>query len=167
MKLLIHDLNKDDFELIFTNQLENTTVISNDSKINKCIGCFGCWIKTPATCVIKDEYKNMGKLISQSEEVIIISKCTYGGYSTFIKNVLDRSISYMHPYFVMKNGEMHHKNRYKDQFKLKVIFYGEDILEEEKKVAEKLVTANGINLNAKDSRVSFYNKLEEIRGEFI
>ena len=55
-------------------------------------------------------------------EMLIISKCVYGSYSPFVKNVLDRSISYIHPYFTVKNGEMHHQQRYKRDFRLKVVF---------------------------------------------
>ncbi|WP_407654270.1 MULTISPECIES: hypothetical protein [Caproicibacterium] len=40
--------------------------------------------------------------LSQCDELILISKCCYGGFSPFVKNVLDRSIPYIHP--VKKKG---------------------------------------------------------------
>ena len=98
LKLLIHDLSKED-SINFIGNEEDVMVICDEGTIQNCIGCFGCWIKTPGQCVISDEYSSMGENISKCNEVIIISKCFYGGYSPFVKNVMDRSISYIHPYF--------------------------------------------------------------------
>ena len=164
MKLLIHDMDKDQFETIFPNLNEDITVISNNNSIRSCIGCFGCWIKTPGECVIQDDYKNMGEMIAGSDELIIMSKCFYGSYSPFIKNVLDRSISYVHPFFVIRNGEIHHKSRYKNEIDFKVYFYSEDITEEEMEVAKELVIANGINLNTHSPSTLFVKEPLELRG---
>ena len=167
MKLLIHDLESKDFKKIFPNQLDDTMVISDDGTIHHCIGCFGCWIKTPAACVIRDKYGDMGEYLSKCKEIIIISKCYYGGFSPFVKNVLDRSISYIHPYFVIRNGEMHHRRRYKNHIDMKVCFYGENITEKEKQTGEKLVKANSINLDCDISSVSFVNSIEEMEGQIL
>lgn len=166
MKLLIHDLTDEELKRTFKKIPDDIIFISNDNSIKKCIGCFNCWIKTPATCIIKDQYQHMGKLISQSEEIIIITKCTYGGYSPFVKNVMDRSISYIHPYFAIRNGEMHHKIRYTQQINLSVHFYGSDITTEEKNTAKKLVKGNSLNFNVKEYSINFYNNIDEI-GEDI
>ncbi len=42
------------------------------------------------------------KKLAACDELTIVSKCTYGGPSAYVKNVLDRSIPYMHPDFVIK-----------------------------------------------------------------
>jgi len=114
--------------------------------------------------VIRDKYGDMGELISKCSEVIIISKCFYGGFSPFVKNVLDRSISYIHPYFVIKNGEMHHRNRYKNDMSLRVWFYGDGINDDEKQTAQKLVKSNSENIGYRDSNVTFVDSFEDIRG---
>ena len=124
MKLIIHDLDAMSFEKIVPSPIEEMMIISDDKTITPCIGCFGCWVQTPAVCILKDQYNNMGASISKCNEVIIISQCCYGGFSPFVKNVLDRSLSYVHPYFVIRNGEMHHKRRYENQVELQVLFYG-------------------------------------------
>lgn len=167
MKLLIHDLESKDFKKIFPNQLDDTMVISDDGTIHHCIGCFGCWIKTPAACVIRDKYGDMGEYLSKCKEVILISKCCYGGFSPFVKNVLDRSISYIHPYFVIRNGEMHHRRRYKNHMDMRVWFYGENITEKEKQTSEKLVKANSINLDCHVSSISFVNSIEKMEDEIL
>ena len=167
MKLLIHDLENKDFQKLFPNPLDETMVISDDGTIHHCIGCFGCWINTPAACVIRDKYGDMGEYLSKCKEVIIISKCCYGGFSPFVKNILDRSISYVHPYFVIRNGEMHHRRRYKNHIDMKVWFYGEKITEKEKQTAEKLVKANSINLYCDVRRISFIHSIEEMEGQIL
>ncbi len=141
---------------------DGDVVISENSAIRNCIGCFGCWIKTPGKCVLKDGYDNMGHIFSQADNVIIISRCCYGGYSPFVKNVLDRSISFLLPFFQTKNNETHHKKRYKNTFKFIVHFYGENITSQETDIAHSLIKANAVNLHANDSKVFFYHSFDEI-----
>lgn len=165
MRLLIHDLEKADVKNHIGSFSEDVMVIDNTKQINNCIGCFGCWIKTPASCVIKDSFMDMGKLIAKSDEIIILSRCVFGGYSPFIKNVLDRSISYVLPYFTMRRGEMHHKSRYLKQGKLSVYFYGEDITDEERQTAQNLVAANALNLNMISKNCIISKSLNDLKGE--
>ena len=82
----------------------------------------------------------------------------------FGKNVMDRSISYILPFFEMRNGEMHHKSRYTNTLKIKAVFYGEDITEEEKETARELVKANAINLNGTVQEVVFVENKEMLKG---
>lgn len=163
MRLIIHDLRNDEFQSIFPDLTAENTVISDDGSIHHCIGCFGCWIKTPAACVIRDRYGDMGEHISKCKEIIIISRCCYGGFSPFVKNVMDRSISYVHPYFKIINGEMHHRNRYKNNISLQVWFYGDGTAENEKLTAQKLIKANSVNLGINDSKVTFVNSYADIK----
>lgn len=165
MNLLIHDLTEDNWKKTAFPIKENTTVIDRSGKIRKCVGCFGCWVKTPGQCVIKDEYQKMGELLAQTEELTIISKCTFGSYSSFIKNVMDRSISYILPFFEIRKGEMHHKARYKNHIRLKVVFYGADVTQEEKETARKLVEANAVNFDAIVEEISFVENLEEMKRD--
>jgi multimeric flavodoxin WrbA len=144
------------------NKQNNTVIISDNGKINPCVCCFGCWIKTPGQCVIKDGYDNMGLLHAKCKRMVIISRCIYGSYSPFIHNILDRSIPYLLPYFTTKNGETHHKRRYDNKFTLTVHFYGE-ISYKEKETALKLVQANGINHYAQKTDVFFYDKPDYIK----
>ena len=36
-------------------------------KIKNCVGCFGCWVKTPGKCVIRDDATKVYPLIAKSE----------------------------------------------------------------------------------------------------
>lgn len=160
MKLIIHDLDAEMAEQILSNE-QGIHKIANHNEIHQCIGCFGCWTKTPGQCVIKDDYDNIGELFSKSDEIILVSKCFYGGFSPFVKNIIDRGISYSHPYFVKKNGEMHHRRRYTNHFDLSFYFYGEHITEKEKKTAEALSQANAVNLHSNVKQVCFASTPQE------
>ena len=167
MRLIIHDLKSEEFEKLFPNGLEDTSVISDDGSIHNCIGCFGCWLKTPGACVIRDKYGDMGEYLSKCDEVIIISECVYGGFSPFVKNVVDRSISYILPFFKINNGEMHHQKRYENKVNMKVWFYGNKITGREKETAKGIVKANCMNLYWDISNISFANNIEEMEGQVL
>lgn len=182
MQLIIHDMNREEFQRIYEklengairkvigkrkeknenwieNNEEEVKIISDENKIKNCMGCFCCWIKNPGRCILKDGYENLAELYSKAEKITIISKCCYGTYSPFVKNVLDRSIPYLLPFFKLKNNEMHHTIRYKKKLLLEVYFYGKDLTELEKNTAEKTVKANCINLNVKKFNVSFLENI--------
>lgn len=164
MKLIIYDGQEEGILERRSDPTEERIIIADDGSIRNCIGCFGCWIKTPGACIIPDKYDNMGELFSKCEELLIVSQCFYGGFSPFVKNVLDRSISYIHPDFVMRNGEMHHKRRYSNRISISVWFYGEHITEQEKQTAKKLVEANRFNFDATINKVSFVRDVSQVGG---
>ena len=165
MRLILHDLTPEMCSQAGMTQLseKENIIVDSHGDNHYCIGCFGCWLKTPGTCVIKDEYQNMGKCLSQADELMIISKSAFGSYSSAIKNVLDRSISYVMPFFVIRKGEMHHQERYHKSLKITAVFYGEDVTEKEKATSRNLVKANAINLNGSVEGVHFVNSPEAIK----
>ena len=165
MRLIIHDLSMEQSELVGLDQLsdEENIIVNGNGKNHYCIGCFACWLKTPGRCMIKDEYQGMGEKISKVDELLIISKATFGSYSSVVKNVLDRSISYVSPYFVIRNGEMHHKERYHKNLKVSAVFYGDDMTEAEKETSVNLVVANAVNLNGTVGNIDFVNSFEIVK----
>ncbi len=165
MNILIHDLSDEQFQELFPKANNDIYIISDTKTIRHCIGCFGCWIKTPGKCVLKDGYDNMGELLSRSEKLTIISQCFYGCYSPFVKNVLDRSIPWMLPFFKIKNNETHHKRRYQNNIQLAVQFYGDNITIDERETAKKLVKANCANFYVKNYEILFSNSLDELCKE--
>ena len=40
-------------------EIDCEEIIVKDKNIGTCIGCFGCWNKTPGVCVIKDDMKEV------------------------------------------------------------------------------------------------------------
>lgn len=163
MNILLHDLDGETLSALNFAPNSNTIVISDNGRIKNCIGCFGCWIKTPGICVLKDGYETMGELLSKCEELTIVSQCVYGSYSPFVRNIFDRSLPYLLPYFVKRNGETHHKSRYHNKLQLHVYFYGENITDQEKRTSEALVKANAVNFYADHVSVHFCQHPRDIK----
>lgn len=154
-RLIVYDVDETDNDL-FMQCSKDTLLFSAAPSIKQCVGCFGCWIKTPGKCVINDRYAILSPHISKSSEIIFISPIIYGGFSVNIKRILERSIGYILPYERSVNGEMHHKLRYDNPYKLNVFFYG-PCDNEERDIAKRLVAANALNMGAGSHTVSFYD----------
>lgn len=129
-------------------------IIKPDGRLCRCLGCFGCWLKTPGKCVIADGYEDLGALWGHSDEAIVISRCVYGGLSPFAKNVFDRSIGYVHPDFRRRGGEMHHRRRYGNTVRLSVYFYGETS-DREKETARRIMSAVAENFGGCLEKLEF------------
>lgn len=161
-RLIIYDLDEVN-EKKLINICKDDMIFSANPMVKHCIGCFGCWVKTPGQCVIKDRCDVITSYIPKCDEIVIISPILYGGYSERIKAVLERANGYILPYFRIVNDQMHHKMRYNNPFKLNVYFYGE-CYENEKHIAKRLVKANAVNLGAGDFSVNFIdlNQLSKV-----
>lgn len=159
MKLIITDI--ENFNIPVEGEYK---IIKPNGDIHHCIGCFGCWVKTPGKCVIHDGYHETGVDMSKCTELIIISRCYYGSVSPFVKMVEDRAISYFHPDFVIRKGEMHHKRRYKNTITLSSHFYGENITDIEKETARELLEANADNYDGVVKGIYFYKSVGELEG---
>ena len=133
-------------------------LITEGGTIHGCKGCFSCWLRTPGVCCLTDSYRSTGIRLSKCSELLIISRCLFGGYSPFIKNVLDRSISYVLPFFDTSKGDMRHKRRYKNALRISALFYG-DAEEDEKNTARDLVRANARNMLAEVGEISFVSNI--------
>lgn len=157
MKLIITDI--ENFNIPVRGEHK---VIKPNGSIRHCIGCFGCWVKTPGRCVLHDGYEETGGDMGKCTELILVSRCCYGGVSPFVKMVQDRAISYIHPDFVMRKGEMHHKRRYKNVITLSLHLYGENITDIEKETARELLKANADNYDSLVKGVYFYKSVEEL-----
>ena len=114
--------------------------------------------------MIKDEFQHMGENLSKVDEFLLISKSSFGSYSSSVKNVLDRSISYVKPFFEIRKGEMHHQERYHKNLVISACFYGEDMTEMEKETSRNLVAANALNLNGTVGNVHFVEKVEDVKA---
>ncbi len=136
-------------------------VVCDNGTIHPCLGCFTCWEKTPGECVIKDGYDQMGARINAAEEVVVSSRYTYGGFSSFVKNVFDRSLGYVLPYFEVSENEMHHQRRYRDIKDVTFIFRGHSLSEEDKRKATDYVYAVCRNLRGNVREVLFEEEQAE------
>lgn len=160
--LIIQDSNDVSFNERLKEKYPESVILSPGNPIKPCTGCLNCWLKTPGKCVLNDSYALMGKKISECTVMIFISKCLYGGFSPYVKNVIDRSISYMLPLFRKKGENSYHHRRYSNKFKLSVYFYAQNITSEEKNTALELCKANAALWDCSDYNVEFFDDINKI-----
>ncbi len=120
--------------------------ILKDHKINRCTGCFGCWVKTPGTCVIKDDSQEINRAIIHADFMLWASPLVTGFASSFLKNKLDRFIPLIHPYFEVVNGEAHHRARYPKYPLYGLLLQpGKDDSEEDVRLVEQIFSRTALN----------------------
>ena len=162
MRLIIHDLTEEQ-TLSVIEKREGDRMLYAGGSFRNCVGCFGCWVRTPTECVIRDELPKMSSLLFGSDEVIIVSRMTYGWLSPECKCVLDRCIGYMQPFFTKVKGEMHHRQRSRHRIELVYMLYG-DSREQERELAKKLAERNALNLGAEVKGVYVADTWQELGG---
>ena len=87
---------------------ENRYVDLSALRIANCVGCFGCWVKTPGRCVIRDDAVKVYPLIARSERLIYVTKVELGSYGTVMKTMLERAIPVQQAFIRLYCGETHH-----------------------------------------------------------
>lgn len=93
-------------------QHEVTLLNLRDMDIRYCIGCFGCWVKTPGECVTRDGSSQVCRAVINSDFTLWASPLRMGFPSALLKKAMDKSIPLIHPYGVVDQNEAHHLKRY-------------------------------------------------------
>ncbi|MGA8876243.1 MAG: NAD(P)H-dependent oxidoreductase, partial [Candidatus Korobacteraceae bacterium] len=93
-------------------EAEVVTFSLREMKLAHCLGCFGCWVKTPGLCVEADAGRDITRAIVRSDVTVLFTPVTFGGYSPELKKMVDRFIQLASPFFQMDHGEVHHPPRY-------------------------------------------------------
>jgi multimeric flavodoxin WrbA len=118
-----------------------------DMKLAHCLGCFGCWVKTPGLCVEADAGRDIAKAIVRSDVTVLFTPVTFGGYSPELKKMVDRFIQLISPFFQMDHGEVHHPPRYKQRARLMVVGVQRNPNPAEAHIFKTLAGRNAINLH--------------------
>lgn len=125
------------------------TVILRERKILRCMGCFGCWTRTPGECVIDDFGRELAGMVAQSDIMIYLTPVTFGGYSSELKKAVDRfACPMLLPFFTRIEGEVHHKARYRPLPRLLGVGVLPKPEAESEQIFSRLVERNAINLHS-------------------
>jgi multimeric flavodoxin WrbA len=109
--------------------------------LHSCMGCFGCWVKNPGECVIKDEMPALDRCYMNSDAVVFLSPVVFGQFSANIKNAIDRTLPNMLPFFYRRpDGSTMHPPRYEKYPALFLIGYGEGLDQEEIRLFRDITT---------------------------
>lgn len=130
-----------------TKKHEYEIIEIGEGDLASCLGCFGCWIKTPGKCVIKDSMTKINESYAKSDYVLYLTPVIFGQYSANIKDALDRWLPNVLPFFVKKDGLTRHPKRYDKNPYVINIGYGDSVSEEEKTTFFNVVKAKGLSSN--------------------
>ena len=142
MRLILSDLP---LQIDLKEKTDVHVVDLSSLKITNCVGCFGCWVKTPGKCVIRDDATKVYPLIAKSDSVIYVSHIRYGGYDTIMKTMLERAIPIQKAFIRLHHGETHHVQREVVEKDAVIIAYGVHS-KEEQKLFTRLVKRNAENM---------------------
>ena len=83
-----------------------------DMDIKYCTGCFGCWVKTPGQCVVKDDAPLLLRALVHADLLVCATPVIMGHISALLKKSHDKLLPIFLPYFITIQGEIHHPLRY-------------------------------------------------------
>jgi multimeric flavodoxin WrbA len=138
-------------------------------KIAPCLGCFGCWVKTPGICVIDDDGREVARLAAESDLLVFLTSITFGGYSSHLKKAVDRMIPIVSPFFLKKEGEIHHKPRYARYPHLRIVGVLSRPDEESERIFRSHIARNARNFHGPSiaAKVIFQGEALEEKREVI
>jgi multimeric flavodoxin WrbA len=97
-----------------------------------CVGCFGCWIKTPGECIFRDDIGRINRAVMNSDVVFYLTPVVLGQFSVGIKAVVDRGLPNMLPFFIVRpDGSTMHPARYTQYPAHIFIGYGDTVSAED------------------------------------
>lgn len=121
-----------------------------DMKIRYCTGCFGCFVKTPGLCLIKDDAEEVCREYIQSDLAVMASPIITGFTSALLKRVQDRLIPSILPFVEVIKGEFHHPARYDTLPRLGLLLEkGDDTDDEDIDIITSIYERIVINLHSK------------------
>lgn len=132
-------------------------------KIAPCVGCFGCWTRTPGKCVIRDDAVRVYPRLAESDTAIYVSRVRYGGYDMVMKTMLERAIPVQQAFIRLLDGETHHVQRAVVPKKATIVAYGVRDREEEN-LFRRLVARNAKNMSFQSYEIRF-NDEEQVEAE--
>lgn len=116
-------------------------------RLAHCIGCFGCWLKTPGMCVENDDGRQVARAVMQSDTTVFFTPVTFGGYSPDLKKMMDHFIQLISPYFQLEHNEVHHPPRYARRPRLVMIGIQRHPNAHEAHIFKTLAGRNAINFH--------------------
>lgn len=139
----------------------HTTIILSlrDMDLRYCIGCFGCWVKTPGQCKVGDASLKIDSEVINSDFLLWASPLKMGFPSALLKKAVDKFIPLIHPYMEVVNYEAHHVPRYQKYPNLGLLLAKEeDTDERDLEIIADIFSRTSLNFK---SHLSFAMTMDE------
>ena len=121
-----------------------------DMSIRYCIGCFGCWVKTPGECSnAVDDSRAVRREYINSDLVVFASPIKMGFTSATLKKAHDKLLPLLMPYSEVYKFEAHHVSRY-DKYPMIALLLEEedDTDKQDVKIISEIYRRDAINFKA-------------------
>jgi len=77
-------------------------------RLNPCQGCFICWLKTPGVCFQHDDMQMLHPKLREADVWVFATPVYVDGPVGPLKNLVDRLIPLILPYFELREGHCRH-----------------------------------------------------------
>lgn len=81
---------------------------TRDLHINACLGCFGCWTKTPGECLQEDDMAGLRPRLREAEIWVLATPLYFDGPSGPLKNLMDRMSAFLRLAAEVRDGRSRH-----------------------------------------------------------
>lgn len=86
-------------------------VVLNRMNIERCIGCFTCYAKTPGVCIHADDVPALVERISACDAIVLATPVYVDGMTAMAKTFIERLVTVMDPHFIETDGRIRHPLR--------------------------------------------------------
>jgi multimeric flavodoxin WrbA len=140
-----------------------------DLSLRYCIGCWGCWVKTPGQCISQDASIEIDRAVINSDFTLWAAPLKMGFPTTLLKMALDKHLPLIHPYMEVVHHEAHHLKRYKHYPRVGVVVEKEiDTDEKDLRILTDILARTALNFK---SRLEFLETtdrpVEEVAGKML
>jgi hypothetical protein len=92
---------------------ETETLYLRQYKIKHCLGCFGCWVKTPGRCVQADDMtEKLFDRFLQADLVVLATPLYHYTMNARLKMFIERTLPMFQPYFIDRGERSGHPPRF-------------------------------------------------------
>lgn len=118
--------------------------------VKPCYSCGACNTKTYGKCILKDDMEPILRKLIRTDRLVLVTPVTWGGYSSDIKKVFDRTSVLGDIHYYVKKGEMVKGTR-SNMKQIYAIGVKDDCSQEEKETFDRLLqeNANIMNISGK------------------
>ena len=114
-----------------------------------CTGCFGCWVKTPGECVMRDGIVRINRASMGSDAVFYLAPVVFGQFSANMANVINRWLPNMLPFFITRpDGSTMHPPRYESYPEQVFIGYGDSVSDGDAQLFTDIIQKHRSNVMA-------------------
>ena len=91
---------------------ETETIYLREKKIQPCVGCFTCWVKTPGVCIFRDDMPSLLEKVRDCQILVYAFPLYNYNMTAMTKAFQERLLPLVDPHFVKAGEAYRHPPRY-------------------------------------------------------